>query len=160
MSNDVDFLFLSSNYVAKLNAWRPHLKPNLLTGKMLLRLCKLLEHFHHQQQGLSRQWTFKCLIRLCDRSVKGDFSVHWQIVRIEGFPTLFPRVQSAGEMGEKEGTFSYLFTCKRGERRGKLGGNVFPRFSLDKSREPLGEDKHLNLKTKTIIFTSSRSNLD
>ena len=56
----------------------------------------------------------------------------------EGFPTLFPPVQSAGEMGEKEGKFSYLFTCKRGKRREIMGGNLFPRFSLEKSREPLG----------------------
>jgi len=55
----------------------------------------------------------------------------------EGFPTLFPPVQSAGEMGEKEGKFSYLFTCKRGKRREIMGGNFFPRFSLEKSREPL-----------------------
>ena len=55
----------------------------------------------------------------------------------EGFPTLFPPVQSAGEMGEKEGKFSYLFTCKRGKRREIMGGNLFHRFSLEKSREPL-----------------------
>jgi len=77
------------------------------------------------------------------------------LTAVEGFPTLFPPVQSEGEMGEKEGKVSYLFTCKKGKRREIMGVNFFPRFSLEKSREPLDSSESLWQKSSAISYFSA-----